>query len=231
MRNIVLLTVASLSLFACKSVPEPEGSAEGSESKPDPAAKAKEELRTTLEANKLVGEGKLVGTITTSLGVIACNLYDDKAPLTVANFIGLANGTKPALDKKKQPLPLKPAYDGTTFHRVIPGFMIQGGDPNGDGSGEPGYVFADEMWPGASHNKPGLLCMANRGKNTNGQQFFITDADAKQLDTYNSYTIFGECSPMDVVHKIAGVPTLPTGEKSTPVTKPIIQSIRVARVK
>ena len=87
----------------------------------------------------------------------------------------------------------KPAYDGTSFHRIIKGFMIQGGDAKGNGSGEPGYVIKDELWEGAKHDRAGLLCMANRGPNTNGAQFFITDAAAAHLDT--SYTIFGECAP------------------------------------
>jgi cyclophilin family peptidyl-prolyl cis-trans isomerase len=99
------------------------------------------------------------------------------------------------------------AYDGTTFHRVIKGFMIQGGDPQGTGRGEPGYIFKDELWTGmgSKHDRPGLLCMANRGPDTNGMQFFITDASAPHLD--RSYTIFGECNPVSVVHAIANVPT------------------------
>ncbi len=230
MRSFLLATSLVLALVACNKVSEPEGKSEAAEKAPDPAAKAKALLKKTLEENKLTGEGKLVATITSSLGVISCSLYEDKAPATVENFVGLSNGTKKWKPKGGEWV-TKPAYDGTTFHRVIPGFMIQGGDPNGDGSGEPGYVFADEMWPGSTHDRAGLLCMANRGPNTNGQQFFITDAAATQLDGYKSYTIFGECTPLDVVHKIATVPTLPSGEKSSPVEKPGIQSIRVTRVK
>jgi peptidyl-prolyl cis-trans isomerase A (cyclophilin A) len=117
----------------------------------------------------------------------------------------------------------KPAYDGTTFHRVIKGFMIQGGDPKGNGTGEPGYVIPDEIWSGAKHDRAGLLCMANRGKNTNGAQFFITDAAAPHLD--GGYTIFGECQPEQVVHDIAGVSV--SGERPTqPVT---IKSVTISR--
>ncbi|HEY0469810.1 MAG TPA: peptidylprolyl isomerase [Polyangiaceae bacterium] len=151
----------------------------------------------------LAGKGPLVAEIETDEGKLVCDLYDDKAPITVANFVGLARGLRPfkAPDGKWTK---KPAYDGTTFHRVIKGFMIQGGDPSGTGAGEPGYVIPDEVWPGATHDQRGLLCMANRGPNTNGQQFFIMDAAAKHLDT--GYTIFGKCGPDAIIEKLASVP-------------------------
>ena len=150
----------------------------------------------------LPGKGPLVAEIETDEGKLVCDLYDDKAPITVANFVGLARGLRPfkAPDGKWTK---KPAYDGTNFHRVIKGFMIQGGDPQGTGAGEPGYVIPDEIWPGALHDQRGLLCMANRGPNTNGQQFFITDAAAKHLD--GKYTIFGKCGPDAVIEKLANV--------------------------
>jgi len=150
----------------------------------------------------LAGKGPLVAEIETDAGKLVCDLYDDKAPITVANFVGLARGLRPfkAPDGKWTK---KPAYDGTTFHRVIKGFMIQGGDPSGTGAGEPGYVIPDEVWPGSAHDSRGLLCMANRGPNTNGQQFFITDAAAKHLD--GGYTIFGKCGPDAVIEKLASV--------------------------
>lgn len=149
--------------------------------------------------------GPLVATLKTSKGELRCKLFDDKAPVAVANFVGLARGTRPFKDKGRWVT--RNAYDGTTFHRVIKGFMVQGGDPQGTGRGEPGYVFKDELWtgPGSKHDRPGLLCMANRGPNTNGMQFFITDASAPHLD--KSYTIFGDCSPVAVVHAIANAPT------------------------
>jgi peptidyl-prolyl cis-trans isomerase A (cyclophilin A) len=172
----------------------------------------------------LGGEGPLVATISTSKGDLRCQLFDDKAPVAVANFVGLARGTRPW--KSKDGWVKKPLYDGTTFHRIIPGFMIQGGDPKGDGSGEPGYVFKDEMWAGGKHDRAGLLCMANRGPNTNGAQFFITDASAPHLD--RSYTIFGECSPVSVVHDIANVPTGPRDRPATPVT---IDKVAISRGK
>ncbi len=170
----------------------------------------------------LAGKGPLSAEIDTELGKLECDLYDDKAPITVANFIGLARGLRPfkAPDGKWTK---KPAYDGTTFHRVIKGFMIQGGDPSGTGAGEPGYAIPDEKWPGATHDKRGLLCMANRGPNTNGQQFFITDAAAPHLDS--GYTIFGKCGPDAVMDKLAGVPV--QGDHSVTPTK--IKKITIKR--
>jgi peptidyl-prolyl cis-trans isomerase A (cyclophilin A) len=109
----------------------------------------------------------------------------------------------------------KNGYDGTTFHRVIKGFMIQGGDPKGTGAGEPGYVIPDEIWEGAHHDERGQLCMANRGKNTNGMQFFIMDGKAAHLD--GGYTIFGKCAPEDVVLKLSGVEV--QGDRSVKPTK------------
>jgi len=173
----------------------------------------------------LSGTGALVATIKTSKGNLTCTLYDDKAPIAVANFVGLARGVRSWKDPTGTWVK-RPLYDGTTFHRVIKGFMIQGGDPKGNGTGEPGYVFADEIWKGAKHDRAGLLCMANRGPNTNGAQFFITDAAAPHLD--RSYTIFGECAPVAVVHAIANVPTQ---RPDRPVTDVIISSVEIARKK
>lgn len=179
---------------------------------------------TLADATKdLKGTGPLVATIDTSKGAVTCRLYDDKAPITVANFVGLARGLRPLKDGDDWVK--RPAYDGTTFHRIIKGFMIQGGDPKGTGTGEPGYVIKDEIWAGAKHDRAGLLCMANRGPNTNGQQFFITDAAAAHLD--NGYTIFGECSPEQTIHDIASVPV--TG--SSPTTPVVIKSVTIAREK
>jgi peptidyl-prolyl cis-trans isomerase A (cyclophilin A) len=176
----------------------------------------------------LKGDGPLSAKIDTSKGAITCKLYDDKAPITVANFVGLARGLRPFKDPKKpgsNEWVKRPFYDGTTFHRIIKGFMIQGGDPLGTGSGEPGYVIPDELWQGAKHDRAGLLCMANRGHNTNGAQFFITDAAAAHLD--GNYTIFGECTPEQTVHDIAGGETLGDRAK-TPVT---IKTVTISRQK
>lgn len=172
----------------------------------------------------LPATGALVATIKTSKGEMKCKLFDEKAPIAVANFVGLARGTRPFKDKGHWVT--RPAYDGTTFHRVIKGFMIQGGDPQGTGRGEPGYVFKDELWSGlgSKHDRPGLLCMANRGPDTNGMQFFITDASAPHLD--RSYTIFGECSPVSVVHAIANVPTDSSDHPQQEVT---IDKVEISR--
>ena len=172
----------------------------------------------------LPGKGAIVAKIETSKGVLQCKLFDDKAPVTVANFIGLATGKRSWKDPNSGLWVNRPAYDGTGFHRIIKGFMIQGGDPKGNGSGEPGYVIKDELWEGAKHDRAGLMCMANRGPNTNGAQFFITDAAAAHLDT--SYTIFGECAPVEVVHEIANVPTGMQDKPQTPVT---IKSVTISR--
>jgi peptidyl-prolyl cis-trans isomerase A (cyclophilin A) len=171
------------------------------------------------------GTGALLAKIDTSKGALECKLYEDKAPITVANFVGLAMGKRPWKSPEGTWV-TKPAYDGTGFHRIIRGFMIQGGDPAGNGSGEPGYVIPDEKWDGAKHNRAGLLCMANRGPNTNGAQFFITDAAAPHLDA--SYTIFGECAPEQTIHDIAAVQTGPRDKPLTPVA---IKTVTIQREK
>ena len=173
----------------------------------------------------LPGTGALVATLNTSKGDITCTLYDQKAPITVANFVGLARGTRPWKTPEGRWVK-RPAYDGTPFHRVIKGFMIQGGDPQGTGTGEPGYVIPDEIWPGAVHDKAGQLCMANRGPNTNGAQFFITDAPARHLD--KSYTIFGDCHPTSTVHAIANVPR---NDADRPDDEIMIKKVTIAHEK
>jgi peptidyl-prolyl cis-trans isomerase A (cyclophilin A) len=172
----------------------------------------------------LPGKGTLLADIDTELGKLTCELYEDKAPITVANFVGLARGLRPFKGADGSWLK-KPGYDGTNFHRVIKGFMIQGGDPAGTGAGEPGYVIPDEIWEGAAHDQRGLICMANRGPNTNGQQFFILDAKASHLD--RSYTIFGKCGPDAVIEKLASVEV--RGDHSLTPTK--IKKVTIRRGK
>ncbi len=172
------------------------------------------------------GDEPLTAVIRTDLGRITCKLLADKAPRTVANFVGLARAKRPFWDARRGEWTKRAGYDGTKFHRVIPGFMIQGGDPLGDGSGDPGYTIPDEVWDGARHNRAGLLCMANRGPNTNGMQFFITDAAAAHLD--DSYTIFGECAPTEMASRIARVPQ--TGRPDNrPLTDVVIETVRIYR--
>jgi peptidyl-prolyl cis-trans isomerase A (cyclophilin A) len=144
--------------------------------------------------------------IDTSMGRITCKLFSKEAPETVANFTGLAQGTKdwtdPVTHKKMHG---KPLYNGTQFHRVIPEFMIQGGDPTATGMGDPGYMFQDEFDPNLNFDVPGRLAMANSGPNTNGSQFFITEVPTEHLD--QKHTIFGQCddSSVLVVKSIARV--------------------------
>lgn len=172
----------------------------------------------------LAGDGKLVAELKTDKGTLKCELWPDKAPITVANFVGLARGLRPWKTPSGE-WAKKPLYDGTPFHRIIRGFMIQGGDPRGNGSGDPGYVIPDEIWSGAHHDQRGLLCMANRGPNTNGSQFFIMDGVAAHLD--GGYTIFGKCAPDAVIESLAGSEVM--GDHAT--NPPKIQKVTVTRVK
>ena len=161
----------------------------------------------------------------TSEGEFKARLFDDKAPKTVANFVGLAEGTKEWTDPRTGKKVKQPYYDGIIFHRVIDGFMIQGGDPLGQGIGGPGYKFADEFHPSLRHAKAGILSMANAGPNTNGGQFFITLGPTPHLD--NKHTVFGEVeSGMDVVRKIGSTKT---GPRDRPVQDVVIESVRIER--
>jgi len=165
--------------------------------------------------------------IETTMGNLRCKLFPKEAPKTVANFIGLADGTKdwtdPATGQKKHGVPL---YSGTIFHRVIPNFMIQGGDPLGTGVGDPGYKFEDEIVPSLTFDRPGRLAMANAGPGTNGSQFFITEVATPWLNGH--HTIFGQCdeASVELVKKIARVPK---GAGDTPATPVRITKIVIER--
>jgi peptidyl-prolyl cis-trans isomerase A (cyclophilin A) len=162
----------------------------------------------------------------TSQGNIVAQLFEKEAPKTVANFVGLVEGTKEFTNEKTGKKEKRPFYDGLIFHRVIPQFMIQGGCPNGNGMGGPGYKFADEFHPSLKHSKAGFLSMANAGPNTNGSQFFITVAPTPWLD--NRHTIFGEVvEGQDVANKISNVPRDSSDRPRTPVT---IQKLRIERI-
>jgi peptidyl-prolyl cis-trans isomerase A (cyclophilin A) len=163
----------------------------------------------------ITGNGPLTATIETSLGTFHCELFADKAPMTVANFVGLATGKKAWQSPSGSTEVGKPFYNGLIFHRVIPGFMIQGGDPEGVGRGGPGYQFDDEVNNGLTM-KPGTLAMANAGPGTNGSQFFITEGAPGHLN--NRHTIFGLCKEVDLVKKIEGVPRGPGDKPNEPVT-------------
>jgi cyclophilin family peptidyl-prolyl cis-trans isomerase len=160
----------------------------------------------------------------TSLGNITCTLFPDKAPITVDNFIGLATGTKDWKNPSNgATMHNRPLYDGTVFHRVIPNFMIQGGDPLGNGTGGPGYSFKDEF-SDLHFDQPGRLAMANSGPNTNGSQFFITEGPQTDLESRGHYTIFGQCDNQELVKQIA---RLATGQKDRPFNAPKITHVKI----
>jgi peptidyl-prolyl cis-trans isomerase A (cyclophilin A) len=164
----------------------------------------------------------LVAEIDTNHGVFTCQLFGDRAPNTVANFVGLARGKRDFWDPVQGQWVRRPYFDGTIFHRVIPRFMAQGGDILRTGSGGPGYTFADENV--AAHDQPGMLCMANRGPNTNGSQFFILEEAKAHLN--GSYSVFGQCSPVELVRRITGVQR---DERDRPNSTVVIRTIRVRR--
>jgi peptidyl-prolyl cis-trans isomerase A (cyclophilin A) len=162
------------------------------------------------------------------MGRLTCNLFDKEAPLTVANFIGLATGTKTWID----PVTLKevkgiPFYDGTAFHRVIPGFMIQGGDRLGTGEGDAGYYIPDEISPALRFDMPGRLAMANSGPGTDGSQFFITEAANSQLD--EKYTIFGQCDPHTVL-MVKGIALVDRNAQDKPLTPVVMNKVTIVPV-
>jgi len=169
----------------------------------------------------------MYATFDTSLGKIVCELFEKDAPVTVANFVGLAEGTKEFVNPRTSKKEKGHFYDGLIFHRVIPNFMIQGGDPTGTGMGGPGYKFGDEIAPALKFDKPGLLAMANAGPGTNGSQFFITQAPTPWLTGH--HTIFGQVvEGMDVVNKITAVQR---GQNDKPVKDVVINKLTIERVK
>src|SRR5882672_9595632 len=168
----------------------------------------------------------MLAHFTTSEGNFTVRLFDVEVPKTVANFTGLADGTTEWTDPRTGKKTKEPYYNGTVFHRVIADFMIQGGDPLGQGTGGPGYKFADEFNPKLRHSKPGMLSMANAGPNTNGSQFFVTLAATPWLD--NKHSVFGEVAEgMDIVKKIGSVPTAKPSDK--PIKPVTIQSVKIER--
>ena len=203
---VLLLVVFVMTMFAFGQAAKPSTSTAAK--KPTPPAAA------TPQRPKAVFE--------TGLGNITCTLFPDKAPATVDNFVGLATGTKkwknPVSGATKEHTPL---YDGTIFHRVIPNFMIQGGDPAGNGSGDPGYKFKDEF-SDLRFDQPGRLAMANSGPNTNGSQFFITEVPTPHLN--NKHTIFGQCDNLALIQHIARVPV---DGNDKPLTTIRIQHVKI----
>jgi peptidyl-prolyl cis-trans isomerase A (cyclophilin A) len=185
---LVLLMVPTIYGF-CWAQTAP---AKSTTAKPATAAKS------TTTSKPATAASEPTAIINTTAGKLTCSLFPDKTPIGVANFIGLANGSKdwtnPVSHAKKHGVPL---YDGTIFHRVIPEFMIQGGDPAGTGSGDPGYTFKNETSPDLKFDRPGRLAYANAGPDTNGSQFFITEVPYPHLN--GGYTIFGQCDDASVM--------------------------------
>lgn len=163
----------------------------------------------------------------TSMGRISCKLFEKEAPTTVANFIGLAEGAKDWTDPvSKQKMHRKPFYNGTVFHRVIPEFMIQGGDPTGTGTGDPGYLFADELNPNLNFDVAGRLAMANSGPDTNGSQFFITEVPTPHLD--QRHTIFGQCDDSSVLN-VKAIARIQRDANDKPVEPVTINKVTIVR--
>lgn len=170
-------------------------------------------------------KGPLYATLKTTMGDIVLLLFEEKAPKTVANFVGLATGTKEWTDPRTGQRVKRPLYNGTIFHRVIPNFMIQVGDPLGTGTGGPGYRFEDEFHPELKHSKGGTVSMANAGPNTNGSQFFITERATPWLD--GKHSVFGEVvKGQEVVNAIANVPR---DRRDRPLKDVVIVEVIISR--
>ncbi len=170
---------------------------------------------------------ELHATLKTNQGDIRLNLFPNHAPKTVSNFVELAEGTREWTHPETRAKTQTPLFDGTVFHRVIPGFMVQGGDPRGDGRGGPGYQFGDEFHPELVFDRPYLLAMANAGPGTNGSQFFITVGRTPHLN--RKHTIFGEVADgpsREVVDRIANTAT---GRADRPVDDVVIESVAIDR--
>ena len=202
---------AILVIIAMMVAASAAGAQTGSTTQAAPAAKTGAAAKVSGSATTATHAAtKPTAIINTTVGKMTCTLFPDKAPIGVENFIGLASGTKdwknPVSGATKHGVPL---YDGTIFHRVIPEFMIQGGDPAGNGSGDPGYKFKNETSSDLLFDRPGRLAYANAGANTNGSQFFITEVATPSLN--GGYTIFGQCdeATVELVKQIARKPTDP----------------------
>lgn len=200
-RAVLSIAIISLSTFCAVAQQSPSTSeASAGQSAPTSQPASNPSLPESPESQAHASPeaaGPLV-VFDTSMGRMTCKLFTKEAPQTTANFMGLAEGTKDWTDPAThQKMHGKPLYNGTTFHRVIPGFMIQGGDPLGNGQGDPGYYINDEFDPNLNFDLPGRLAMANSGPNTDGSQFFITTVPYPSLDQH--YTIFGQCDAHSVL--------------------------------
>lgn len=213
----------ALALGACSSPntsspdPEPEKVVEDSVD-PEPEYNPTELDQYTSD---LDGDD-LRATISTSLGDLDCDLFEAKAPRTVTNFVGLARGMKPWVDPETEQSVQKPLYDGLPFHRIMPGYFAQTGDPSGTGNGGPGFTFPDELSDELKHDRPGVMSMAHRGANTNGSQFFILLKPTPHLDGHHS--IFGHCDGDATLKKLDAVPT---DSSNQPVSAPVLQRVTI----
>jgi peptidyl-prolyl cis-trans isomerase A (cyclophilin A) len=181
-------------------------------------------LRETYSRLGIEPEGSIGAILHTSMGDLNCELYPDTAPVTVLNFVELAEGAREWTDPRAGQKVERPLYDGTIFHRVIPGFMIQGGDPLGKGTGGPGYKFEDEVDNDRRFDRPGLLAMANSGPATNGSQFFVTEGTPDHLN--GKHTIFGACKELDVVKEITRVDR---NSRDKPDVDVVLKSVEIVR--
>jgi peptidyl-prolyl cis-trans isomerase A (cyclophilin A) len=170
---------------------------------------------------------QLQATLKTNRGDITVDLFENQAPVTVANFTGLASGTKEFKEPDTGETVTRPFYDGLVFHRVISGFMIQGGCPRGDGRGGPGYQFKDEFHPDLQFDRPYLLAMANAGPGTNGSQFFITITPTKHLN--RKHTIFGEVTDQDSRDVVDAIATTRTDSSDRPTDPVVIESVAISQ--
>ena len=170
---------------------------------------------------------ELYATLKTNSGDIRIRLFEDQAPKTVRNFVELAEGSREWIDPRTGDKTNNPLYDGTLFHRIIPGFMIQGGDPLGTGTGGPGYQFADEFHPELQFDRPYLLAMANAGPGTNGSQFFITVGPTPHLN--RRHTIFGEVADGDSRKVVDEISKVATGRMDRPVQDVVLESVAIER--
>jgi peptidyl-prolyl cis-trans isomerase A (cyclophilin A) len=222
---VMAAALAVMPLIAQTTTPAPRGAAPPARAAaPAPAAQA-----GAPPASAKYGPGTYAQFATTK-GNFIVRFFDQDAPKTVANFVGLATGKTAWKDPRTKALVHRPYYSNVLFHRVIPGFMIQGGDPTGTGMGGPGYEFADEISPKHHHDRAGIMSMANHGPNTNGSQFFITVAPYPSLDGH--YSIFGEVvEGLDTVIAISKVPRSMVGpDKDRPITPVVIKTVRIETV-
>ena len=179
------------------------------------------------EQNDNLTDTNVTATLHTSQGAIRIDLFPDRAPKTVANFVGLAEGTKHYTKPNARGERSGPFYDGSIFHRVIDGFMVQGGDPTGSGSGGPGYRFEDEFHPELAFDRPYLMAMANAGANTNGSQFFITVAPTAWLNS--KHTIFGEVADQESRDVVDAIATSATDPDDRPLDDIMIKNVSISR--